>query len=162
MHLNDLLSEITALDLPSLKKVESLVETLLGDQDQSDEWESVVWNSLRNCSSSEHALPLAPYAKVASVSKQRKLLRDGSEVMLEFLSRVTGDTHPARLRPSLNFVVSVGVRHMQRRNIPLTINTLLQTLPSFPAYLANAFPGSTATPAQFSMIRTLHAKKRSV
>lgn len=162
MQLNDLLSEITALDIASLKRVESLVSSLLGEQDQSDEWESLVWNSLRTCASSEHALPLPAYSQVVSMDKRRKLLLSGAEILMEFLCKVTTESHPARLRPSLNFVVSVGVRHMKRRNVPLTINTLLQTLPSFPAYLANAFPGSTASPEQFSMIRTLHARKRRV
>jgi len=163
MELSEILSEVTALDAAGLQKVGDLVQALLGDHEAcEDDWESAVWAAIRLCSTREHCLPLPPAHLAMAMHKRKKLLTTGAAALYEFLTLATGDDHIVRLRPSLNFVVSVAVRHMKRRNIPLTINTLLQTLPSFPAYFANAFPGATATPKQFFMIRTLHAKRRGV
>lgn len=132
-----------------------------GAEDQPSTWDAYVWSSLRK-SLSLRGLRLPAFSAVQSRPDNKRKLAEGADAIRAFLERATGDTDEHKLRSSLPFIVDTCIRRMEKGNAPMSASVILNRLPDFPAYVVSAFPGCNASPAQFSMIRTLFQRKSSV
>lgn len=162
MDLSELMSHLSTMEPAELVKVRKTVDMLLGGADSApDTWSGHVWAAL--CKSLKaRGLRLPHYSAIASSPDKKRKLADGAEAIREFLEKATGQTDEHRLRSSLPFVIDTCVRRMERSPAPMSASVVLNRLTDFPAYVASAFPGCAASPAQFSMIRSLHSRSGNV
>jgi hypothetical protein len=107
-------------------------------------------------------LRLPHYSAIQASPDKRRKLALGAEVIREFLQFATREQDEHRLRVSLPFVMGVVISRMERGNAPMSASVMLNRLPDMPAYVTAAFPGCTASPQQFSMVRALFSQRGSV
>ncbi len=156
------MSQLSAMSPADLMKVRKTVDMLLGGADADpSSWEGHVWSALRKCLGAK-GLRLPHYSAIQASPDKKRRLAAGAAAIRTFLETATQQTDEHRLRTNLAFVMDVCVQRLEKGSAPMSTSVLLNQLPDFPAYVVNAFPGCSANPRQFSMVRALFSRRPGV
>ncbi len=162
LPLADIVSQLSAMGPADLLKVRKTVDMLLGEADAApSSWDGHVWDALRKCLGAK-GLRLPHCSAIQASADKKRRLSAGALAIREFLESATRQTDDHHLRTNLAFVMDVCVQRLEKGNAPMSTSVLLNQLPDFPAYVASAFPGCSANPKQFSLVRALFSQRRSV